>query len=485
LGDSLRRQVELAERYAAAHNLELDTSSYQDHGISAFKGKNLQGSLGAFLKALDDGVIPTPSTLLVEALDRITRTEIDTALDLFLSIIRRDVTIVVLQGEQVFSKETIKRDRGISLIIAISMLVQGHEDSAKRGARIKAVYASKKVRGEISCNTYPGWLYKIDKKTFGVDKVKAATINRIFDMALDGFGTRIIARILHKEGKVSLKRAKSWNQSLISQVLNNTAVYGEKDGRLDYYPPIMSKEKFLMATASRRGRKWKTTRSPSIPNIFSGLAFCAICGSRVRYIPNLESPRLRCKRSVDLQDCRGKTYPYNACEEAFIYTMTRQAGLNISGEYLIQSQNAGAALQGEIATLKDKQKNLLKLATLAAGVEAVADELNLVQRDIVKLEEQLATADKVPLSRKELAVHKDVFDTYFAAKAAKSPDLIDIKRKVRVAMARLFKKIEFGVGKQGWEPVMLITLIDGTRAIVNVKKFLSPVSLIYQRKIKV
>jgi hypothetical protein len=69
-GDSLRRQTEDAESYARSHSLELDNSTYQDHGISAFRGKNIdEGKLGAFLKAIDDGVIKTPCHLIVEALD--------------------------------------------------------------------------------------------------------------------------------------------------------------------------------------------------------------------------------------------------------------------------------------------------------------------------------------------------------------------------------------------------------------------------------
>lgn len=37
-GDSLRRQVRLARDYATKHDLILDERSYQDLGISAFKG---------------------------------------------------------------------------------------------------------------------------------------------------------------------------------------------------------------------------------------------------------------------------------------------------------------------------------------------------------------------------------------------------------------------------------------------------------------
>jgi DNA invertase Pin-like site-specific DNA recombinase len=147
-GDSLRRQTDLAAKYAAENNLTLDNTSFQDHGVSAFKGKNvLEGKLGTFLQAIDEGSIQTPCYLLVEALDRITRSEIADATQLFLSIIQRNVKIVVLQSEQVFSKETISADNGISLIIAISMLVQGYTDSAKRGKRVVEAWDQKRKNG--------------------------------------------------------------------------------------------------------------------------------------------------------------------------------------------------------------------------------------------------------------------------------------------------------------------------------------------------
>lgn len=56
-GDSRRRQTELAEKFAKAHDLALDDQlTFHDLGVSAFSGANLAGQLGAFL------VIPVLST---------------------------------------------------------------------------------------------------------------------------------------------------------------------------------------------------------------------------------------------------------------------------------------------------------------------------------------------------------------------------------------------------------------------------------------
>ena len=53
-GDSLRRQTQLSERYAAEHGLDLDKElKLHDIGVSAFDSSNVEkGELGAFLNAV-------------------------------------------------------------------------------------------------------------------------------------------------------------------------------------------------------------------------------------------------------------------------------------------------------------------------------------------------------------------------------------------------------------------------------------------------
>lgn len=490
-GDSLRRQLTLAETYAHRHNLLLDTSTYQDHGISAFTGANLvEGKLGAFLKAIDDGHIQTPCFLLVEALDRITRTEIDVALDSFLSIIRRGVTIVTLQTEQVFSKDTIKKDRGISLIIAISMLVQGHEDSAKRALRIRAAYDAKRERGEKKITKVPSWLIpNPDRKTFKKDPVKVKLINRIFDMAIEGRGQRDIATVLNQEKVPTLQWAKLWDQGAVGSVLSNHAVYGRKHrtNQDDFWPPIMSKEKFMTAQDGIRGRTWKGANRQGIPNIFTGLAYCAVCGSRMRLLPTGNGYYyMRCVQ-MELKACRTRPIPYQACEAGFVHTMSTKAGLDISGEFFVSEAKQVPALRGEIEALKKRQRQLLKLADLAAGVEVVGEELKVLQGKIDAMDHQMQQINQAPLSRAEVARHRDLFARYLKLTekklresgwrndvAATDEGGMDLRRKMKVAMARLFKRIEFGMDRNGVNPTLYVTLIDDSRAIVHVAEFLTP-----------
>ncbi|MEO8206350.1 MAG: recombinase family protein [Chthoniobacterales bacterium] len=85
-GDSLRRQLELSDKYATKHNLEIgDALRITDFGKSAYKEKHLsEGALGVFLKAVEKGEVDPGSFLLVESLDRLSRAAVPKALRLFL-----------------------------------------------------------------------------------------------------------------------------------------------------------------------------------------------------------------------------------------------------------------------------------------------------------------------------------------------------------------------------------------------------------------
>ena len=84
-GDSLRRQLEDSEAYAAANGLKIDdTLKFRDEGLSAYDGTNLEkGALGRFIEAVKIGRIERGSHLLVESLDRLSRQKVDVALRMF------------------------------------------------------------------------------------------------------------------------------------------------------------------------------------------------------------------------------------------------------------------------------------------------------------------------------------------------------------------------------------------------------------------
>ncbi|MDO9429739.1 MAG: recombinase family protein, partial [Phenylobacterium sp.] len=85
-GDSLKRQLELSEAYAAEHGLELD-NRLKDEGVSAYHGLNrTKGDLSIFLEQIKTGEVAPGAYLLVESLDRVSRENVIDAQTLFLQI---------------------------------------------------------------------------------------------------------------------------------------------------------------------------------------------------------------------------------------------------------------------------------------------------------------------------------------------------------------------------------------------------------------
>jgi DNA invertase Pin-like site-specific DNA recombinase len=97
-GDSYRRQSELSNRYTEEHGLSLDTSlSLCDLGVSGYTGENrCEGALALFLKAVETGMVPVGSFLLVESLDRLSRDTMSEQMSLFIGLINSGLTVVTL-----------------------------------------------------------------------------------------------------------------------------------------------------------------------------------------------------------------------------------------------------------------------------------------------------------------------------------------------------------------------------------------------------
>jgi DNA invertase Pin-like site-specific DNA recombinase len=187
-GDSRRRQLAMAERYAADHHLKLDRQlSFRDLGVSAFRGENAkEGALRAFLEAIEHDLVPRGSTLLIESLDRLSRDRIIAAQSLFLQIVQAGITIVTLTDQRSYSLESLNQNP-LDLIVSLVVLMRANEESQTKSLRIRAAFEQK--RTNLSERPWssrcPGWL-RLDKARgcFVVVEERAAIVQRVFREAL-------------------------------------------------------------------------------------------------------------------------------------------------------------------------------------------------------------------------------------------------------------------------------------------------------------
>jgi hypothetical protein len=285
-GDSRRRQLAMAEKFAADHHLKLDRQlSFRDLGVSAFRGENAkEGALRAFLEAIEHNLVPKGSFLLVESLDRLSRNQILSAQSLFLRLAERPWS--------------------------------------------------------ARC---PGWL-RLDKTQgkFTVVEERANIIRRIYREALAGVGHQTIARQLNEEAVPLFgqgnQRGKMWNRSLIRHFLRYPAVIGDftptvtefVDGMRrarpqatvpNYFPAVVDRADWdrVQAIRAQWSKHHKNTVSKvGRANLLAGLSRCPYCDS---YMVLLSSSNpnwryLTCRKAYSGLGCSDRWVRYAGIEDA-------------------------------------------------------------------------------------------------------------------------------------------------------------------------
>jgi len=303
-GDSYRRQTMLAEQWCAAHDLDLDTElRMADQGVSAFRAKNVrQGALGRFLKMVDDELVAPGSYLLVEALDRVSRSDPWAALPIFQQIIDAGVTIVTLKDQRTWSRKVLRKEpyRINELIMTLTL---ANIESAQKQFRLRHAWAAKRATGKTKKLTAmaPAWL-RLDKEKdrFEVVEGRGEIVSHIYQMAAAGKGLQAIANTLNEENVPTFSGSEYWNRSYICKVLDNPAAGGlfvpclqeERDDYrrvrvpqldqavADYYPAVVETDVFERVRAMRSGNQ----RAPKarIAHMLAGLAKCPVCGGGMK-----------------------------------------------------------------------------------------------------------------------------------------------------------------------------------------------------------
>lgn len=291
-GDSVRRQVKLAEDYAAKHGLVIDQSlSFRDLGVSAYDQSNIRkGALGLFLQAANEGRIPRGATLIVESFDRLSRAAPLDALSVFTDILNAGLNLVTLTDGKRFSRETV-RDNPFQLFESLVVMFRAHEESEMKSKRGKAVWSAKKANalasGKVMTRKTPYWIRtKPDKSGFELIPERAKVALMLVEESEQGSGANSLLRRLNAEGIEPWSKSGSWQPSYMQKLLRNPALFGAmlmKDGTLirDYYPAVIDEDRYhrLKALRSDRATTQSTSgRGKTVTNIFSRRLKCGYCG---------------------------------------------------------------------------------------------------------------------------------------------------------------------------------------------------------------
>jgi DNA invertase Pin-like site-specific DNA recombinase len=293
-GDSLRRQLDLSREYADKQGLQLQELSYRDLGLSAFRGANVErGALAAFIKAVEDGSIRRGSYLLVENFDRLSRAEVHVALQLLLRLVSAGIVVVTLMDGKVWNEQTVADTT--NLLVTIIFMGRAHDESLGRSKRIREVHQAKRDRRDPAIfGQGPAWVTrKPDGSGWELKPGMAESIQRVFELSIQGVGSDAIARRANAEGWVAPAKVARWNTTLPNKLLHNRGVLGEYEPKVmkgstrvstgevwtDYYPRVVDEDTFLKAQAAAHNRlNLPSRRDAGYHNVLQGFAFCGHCG---------------------------------------------------------------------------------------------------------------------------------------------------------------------------------------------------------------
>ncbi len=400
-GDSLRRQLEWSEYFATKHGLQLqDTSAFADIGVSAWKGLNrTKGRLGAFVQMVSDGVIPSTSYLLIENLDRLSRTTPLEALDIFKEILKLGITVVArgeYGDEEIYTWQSINTNSN-QLISTISSMLRANRESERKSQLVRDAMSNKRNearKGKKTNQTPPSWITatKVDKGeyTYALND-RADVIRWIFERSAEGYGFDKIARELNAKAEPTLKPSKQgWWHANIQTIVTSRSAIGEYqpgtmiDGKYtpegdpipNYYPAVITADLWLRAQKivhrNRKGGRAGTRFS----NILDSLGECVHCRSRMYMLNNSRSD---------------KQWQYLVCSAAFRNTMRAD---EVTGE------NVPVCTLGKTRFRYDLvEKSILDNVTEFGG-----DELLLQRRNSAEIE--AADEEIANLSLKLVDLHK-------------------------------------------------------------------------------
>lgn len=475
----IQRQIELRDRWLAAHpEIILDDSlDLQDLGVSAFKGANaVDGALAAFLKACEIGKVKPGDYLLVESVDRISRSKPLAALDIFRRIIGYGVNVLTLADGMEYSEEILNTDNG-RIYILLGTMQRAHNESKtksdrlKETARIKLDLAKQGIQRKATA--VPAWLVWNGKEYEPIED-RVNTINKMFELYTSGYTLSKVCQYLNDNGYAFFgKGAKDrkgvmrmeWNWSYIKKILCNKALIGTKQffkrgGVLveaveNYFPAVIDKDTFykvnkLQDVAAKTTGKKKT----GLRNLFSGFLQCT-CGYSYYIKQGGKNSYLQCsehyQKSEAARRCTNEnTIQYKKIETAvllFFKELNVNSLLEKADERAIEIGTAQDRLDSIVAQLDEIESKtnawLEELGTLPKAARAKVVEL------INRAEEQ---KDALTKEGNELSVKIQTLstaETDTETNIKRLQDLIavldeseDLRRRVRMEIMKLVNYIE-------------------------------------------
>ena len=478
MGDSERRQLDLARAWAARKRIPLDESLKPDRGRSGYHGHHRsKGHLGRFLALVEAGQVPAGSILVVENCDRLSR---EGAVKVIREILGKlwdhGVTLQTLAPEETYPPGCDNDPRFIALFI---YLQRAHDESKRKGERIAAKWANWRARVEAGekappPGTLPGWL-RWSGEGFELEPEPTAAVRLIYRWAGEGLGVnRIVERLNDPNDPVPvIGRKGAWRLSYVSKLLAGRAVLGElryvgPDGKErtveGFFPAAVDYDTWAKARAAVSARKIACPGGSSpgvgpdgheVANLLTGLVRDAFDGE-LMHITWKQLSATTFRRS--LVSCGGQrrqggrtpvlSVPYGVVEAAVLRMVKELKPEDLLGRNAGGDASRLAVLEGTVADLKGR------IAKAKAKADAGGDDLEDLFDLLAGWRGKLKEAEKAreELKAKLAASASDALGATQSLlpvmRSASGQERADLRAKVKAKLGQVIERIDM----LSWDP---------------------------------
>lgn len=456
--------------------------------------------------------------------DRFSRMSPDEAQKHFQEILNQGFNIVTTIDDCVYTRKDTDMDK---MILSIIHMCSAHYESEVKSKYvldayqrkrdvIEYLYNSPSQKGKhkhIGIKAYcPTWIkseeviYKYvaadgSEKLealyqFSVDEAKAKIINQIFEMKIAGLGHIKICKQLNDTGvdtfqKGNYRKAKKWHTFSIHNLFKNEHVIGHTflnqrrsvdsfdEGQNqfkteqvkqiateklhNYYPSIVSEEKFRLAMKTLEDNKSSETRSEGKDktHLFSQLMKCS-CGGRMVFKSTKKKnvkkvddyfEYMRCERSILNDGCEAENINYKTFEQQFV-KYARHIDIESIKSDLSEALNDEYSLLSDklSKSLEEQKKAMLKAdglsktfnSAISQGLDGsfVIEQIGINDKLLAKLSVEIADLERelrnVPPTEAKfeiLALDKQLKSTNFQ-------NVLDARKRINKYLKEKIRWIE-------------------------------------------
>jgi DNA invertase Pin-like site-specific DNA recombinase len=400
-GNSYERQTKKAREWCEKRGWVLDDLRLFDLGVSAYTGANrTKGALSELLTLIEKGKIAPGTYLLIEALDRLTRSALTEAVALVTDLLKAGLVIVTLTDGKEWTEAGMNADQN-DFMMSVLLLARGHEESRQKAKRLRDTFDS--ARSKLSRQQFgsaPGWLRRENKTVpWQVIEERAESVRKVFELSALGYGSKAIAKQANAEKwpiptRDTEYKPQIWHSTMPGRLLRMQAVTGAHEYRImsfeakkeakhwrgkasgiivpDYYPRIVSDDLWHRARASIESRMTKPRRRDEhYLNIWSGLMRCGECGAMIQrkseYRGGSKAQLICSNKLAGITDC--KTGAASKTDEPLLLDICAYAADKLGLGY-----DKDAALKDiDVANSKLSDNN----RAMKSVVDAIADLGNL------------------------------------------------------------------------------------------------------------